>query len=127
MAKLAPLAIGLALLGLWMQSTALAADEKVDLTGTWEIAIEIAGQTGAPEFTLEQNGDKLSGQYKGQFGEADVTGKVDGKKVEFSFDLEDGSKAVYTATLESADIMKGEADYGGQAEGTWTGKRKKDE
>ncbi len=125
MAKLAQLAIALALLGAWTNS--VAADDKVDLTGTWEIEIEIAGQTGSPVFTLKQEGDKLSGKYKGQFGEADVTGKVDGKKVEFSFELEDGSKAVYTATIEGADLMKGKADYGGQAEGTWTGKRKKAE
>jgi len=125
MAKLAYLAVGLALLGLGINSAALAADEKVDLTGTWEIAIEIAGQTGAPEFTLEQKGEKLTGKYQGQFGAADINGKVDGKKVEWSFEMDDGSKVVYTATIESADAMKGKADYAGQAEGTWTGKRKK--
>lgn len=127
MSKLTCLVVGLALVGLWANSTALAADDEVDLTGTWAIEIEIAGQTGAPEFTLKQEGDKLSGKYKGQFGEADVTGKVKGKDVEVSFELEDGSKVVYSGTIEEADLMKGKADYAGQAEGTWTGKRKKDE
>ena len=127
MARITWLAIALGLLGIGTLSTAQAADAKTDLTGTWQIEIEIAGQTGTPVFELKQKGDKLTGKYSGQFGEADVKGKVDGKKVEFSFELEDGSKAVYTATIESADVMKGEADYGGQAEGTWTGKRKKAE
>ena len=121
MAKLVQLAIGLALVGAWTNSVAAA----VDLTGTWEVTIEIAGQTGAPEFILKQQGDKLSGKYKGQFGEADVTGKVKGNEVEFSFELEDGGKVVYSGTIEEADVMKGKADYAGQAEGEWTAKRKK--
>jgi len=125
MAKLARLAIGLALVGGGTNSAVLAADGKADLTGTWEVTIEIAGQTGAPVFTLKQDGDKLSGKYKGQFGEADVTGKVKGKEVEFSFEIEAGAKAVYKGTLEEADVMKGKADYAGQAEGEWTAKRKK--
>jgi hypothetical protein len=124
MAKLAYFAVGLALFGVWTNSVAA---DAVDLTGTWAIEIEIAGQTGTPEFTLEQQGDKLTGKYKGQFGEADVTGKVKDKAVEFSFALEDGSKVVYSGTIEEADVMKGKADYAGQAEGKWTGKRKKAE
>lgn len=122
MAKFVKLAIGLALVGAWTNS--VAADDKVDLTGTWEVTIEIAGQTGAPEFTFKHEGDKLTGKYKGQFGEADVTGKVKGNEVEFSFELEDGSKVVYTGKIEN-DVMKGKADYAGQATGEWTAKRKK--
>jgi hypothetical protein len=126
MSKLAFLAVALAWVGIGTGSAVLAADEKVDLSGTWAIEIEIGGQTGAPEFMLKQEGDKLSGTYKGQFGEAEVTGKVKGKDVEFSFALE-GSKVVYTGTIEEADVMKGKADYAGQAEGMWSGKRKKDD
>ncbi|MEX0679240.1 MAG: hypothetical protein WD063_19345 [Pirellulales bacterium] len=125
MAKLAQLAIGLALVGAWANPSALAADDKVDLTGAWEVTIDIGGQQGAPEFTLKQEGDKLTGKYKGQFGEADVTGKVKGQEVEFSFELQEGMKAVYKGTIEKDGTMKGKADYAGQATGEWTGKRKK--
>jgi hypothetical protein len=125
MAKLAYLAVALVLVGIW--TGPVAAADKVDLTGTWAIEIEIAGQTGTPEFKLKQAGDKLTGRYKGQFGEADVTGKVKDKDVEISFALEDGSKVVYSGTIEKDGTMKGKADYAGQAEGTWVGKRKKAE
>ena len=78
--------------------------------------------TGTPVFTFKQQGEMLTGKYKGQFGEADVTGTVKGTKIEFSFDAQ-GGKVVYTGTIEKG-ILKGEADYAGQATGTRTGKKK---
>lgn len=126
MARLVQLALAFVLVSMAGLSPALA-DDKTDLTGTWQIEIEIAGQTGTPVFTLKHKGDKLTGKYEGQFGEADIKGTVKGKKVEITFELEEGSKVIYTGTIESADEMKGDADYAGQAEGSWVGKRKKDE
>lgn len=95
---------------------------KIDVTGTWNVEIELGGNSGTPVFTLKQEGEKLTGRYKGQFGEAEVTGKVKGDEVEFSFEV-DNNKIVYKGKI-SKDTMKGEADYAGQATGTWTGKRK---
>jgi hypothetical protein len=123
MSKLMPLALAVALVGIWASSAAVAAD-KVDLTGTWVVAIEIGGQQGMPEFVLKQDGDKLTGKYKGQFGEKDVKGKVKDGEVEFSFELQEGADAVYKGKIDG-DGMKGTADYGGQASGDWTAKRKK--
>jgi hypothetical protein len=123
MTKFAPLAIGLALAGTWAGSAAIAAD-KVDLTGTWIVTIEIGGQQGMPEFELKQDGDKLTGKYKGQFGEKDVKGKVTDDEVEFSFEVQDGAEAVYKGKIDG-ETMKGTADYAGQASGDWTAERKK--
>lgn len=95
---------------------------KIDVTGVWSVEIDLGGNMGTPEFNLKQDGEKLTGQYKGQFGEADVTGKVEGDKIEFSFER-DGNKVLYKRTI-SKETMKGDADYAGQASGTWTGKRK---
>src|SRR5690242_21408706 len=50
-------------------SSAVAADDKVDVTGVWNVEIEIGGQTGMPVFTLKQDGEKITGKYKGQFVE----------------------------------------------------------
>jgi hypothetical protein len=77
-----------------------------------------------PEFTLKQEGDKLAGTYKGQFGEKDVTGTVKDGAVEIRFELQDGADAVYTGKIDG-ETMKGTADYAGQASGDWTAKRKK--
>lgn len=103
-------------------SAARAADDKVDITGTWAVEIEIGGQQGMPEFTLKQEGKKLSGKYKGQFGDADVTGTVNGKDVEFSFEAQ-GAKITYKGTIDR-DTMTGTADYAGQATGDWKAKKK---
>ena len=47
-----------------------------DLTGAWNVEVIISGTTGTPVFTLKQDGDKLSGKYKSQWGEFDCTGTV---------------------------------------------------
>jgi hypothetical protein len=101
---------------------AIAADDKVDVNGTWDVEIEIAGQQGRPTFTFKQEGDKLSGMYKGQFGEAPVTGTLDGKKIEFKFETQ-GVQIVYTGEVDK-DTMKGKADYAGQASGEWKAKKR---
>jgi hypothetical protein len=123
MSKLSTLALGLILVAAGLVTAAIAADEKVDVTGTWEVEIEIAGQTGTPSFTFKQDGDKLTGTYKGQFGESDIKGTVKGKDVEWSFEGQ-GAKVTYTGTVVDKDNMKGKADYAGQAEGTWKAKKK---
>jgi hypothetical protein len=122
MTRLTLLVIALALTADCPSAT-LAAD-KVDLSGTWLVEVDINGMAGTPEFTFKQDGDKLTGKYKGQFGGADVTGKVKGNEVEFSFDLQGEAKATYTGTLEKDGTMKGKANYADQAIGTWTAKRK---
>jgi hypothetical protein len=122
MSKFVVFVFAVALVGAW--TTAAAAADKVDLTGTWAVTIDIGGQQGTPEFELKQQGDKLTGKYKGQFGEKDVKGQVKDKDVEFSFELQEGALAVYKGKIDG-DTMKGTADYAGQASGEWTAKRKK--
>lgn len=94
---------------------------KIDVTGTWNVEVDLGDNSGTPVFTLKQEGEKITGQYKGQLGEAEVTGKVTGDEVEFSFEREN-NKIVYKGTI-AKDTMTGEADFAGQASGTWTGKR----
>jgi hypothetical protein len=50
---------------------------------------------------------------------------VEGDEIEFSFEREN-NKVVYKVKI-SKKTMKGEADYAGQATGTWTGKRNVEE
>ena len=126
MGKLTSLACVLPLVAMFLAaSNAFGADDKVDVTGTWEVEIELNGMQGMPVFTLKQEGEKVTGKYKGQFGEADVTGKIKGKEIEFSFEAQD-AKIIYTGTVESKDAMKGKADYAGQATGDWKAKKKAD-
>lgn len=125
MNKIASVVLCLAVTCVFPSAPLTAQDKKpvtADVAGTWKVEVEVAGQTGQPVFTLKQDGEKITGKYAGSFGEADVTGKATGDKVEFGFDLDQG-KVVYTGTFDKDD-MKGEAKYG-DATGTFTAKREK--
>ena len=125
MAKVTGYALGVALMCIGLATTsAVRADEKTDVTGTWAFEVDLGGNGGTPTFTFKQAGEKLTGKYQGQLGEADVTGSVKGNHIQFSFEVEAGRKVVYTGTIEK-DSMKGKADYGEVGSGTWTAKRKK--
>ena len=103
-----------------------ASTEAADISGTWEFEVDIADQQGTPSFTFEQDGEKLTGTYNGQFGEAELKGTIKGKKLEWSFELQPGAKAVYKGELDG-EKMKGTCDYAGQADGTWTAEKKEEE
>jgi hypothetical protein len=127
MTKLHPLAACLMLAVACLAATAArAADEKIDITGPWAVEVEVDGQSGKPMFTFKQEGEKLTGKYKGLFGEAEVTGKVKDKEIEFSFEVQGAGKVIYTGTIEDKDSMKGKVNYVDQASGTWKGKRAPD-
>jgi hypothetical protein len=121
MTRAATVSFGLALCVCLAASTASRADEKINISGNWTFEVDLGGNSGSPMFTFKQEGEKLTGTYKGQFGEAKLTGKVKGKEIEFSFDIE-GGKVTYTGTIEK-DTMKGKCTYADQASGTWTGKK----
>ena len=104
-------------------SSAVAAD-PANVSGDWDAKVEIAGNTGMPTFTFKQDGDKLTGKYKGQFGEADLKGTVKGDEIEFSFEVQAGAEAKYKGKLKDGKLS-GTCDYAGQAEGTWTAEKKK--
>ena len=93
-----------------------------DITGKWTFNVVLDAGGGSPTFEFQQSGEKLTGTYHGQFGEAALTGTVKADKVEFTFGGQVGT-VVYSGTLEGANKMKGTCDYGGQAKGTFTATR----
>lgn len=104
-------------------TTANAADANV--SGTWNMTVDVQGTSGNPTFTLQQQGTEVSGTYKGSMGEFPVTGAVKGNEVTLKykgnaqgFELD----VTYTGVVEG-DTMKGKIDFGGMAEGSFTGKK----
>ncbi|MBC7923606.1 MAG: hypothetical protein H7Z75_21225 [Ferruginibacter sp.] len=100
-------------------------DVKADVSGNWLFSVETSVGSGSPTFTFQQAGEKLTGQYKGQLGEAPVTGTVKGNEIAFSFTVNaQGSDVVmnYSGTVEG-ETMKGKLDASGLATGTWSAKR----
>jgi hypothetical protein len=108
-------------------ATALAAQAaKTDVTGKWAFAVETSAGSGTPTITLKQDGEKLTGHYSGQFGEADLTGTVKDQNFSFKFTVDAQGNMldfVYTGTVESKDALKGKVSIVGLGDGTFTAKR----
>ena len=93
--------------------SAAVAQSKIDVSGGWNVDVDVAGNTGAPVFTFKQDGEKLSGRYKGRFGEAEVSGTVHGDEITFSLEAQ-GAKIVYTGTVKK-NTMAGRLAFGPDA------------
>jgi len=81
--------------------------------------------TNTTKVTLKQDGQKVSGAFKGQAGELPLDGTLTGDELKFTFTVQfQGQPLPITLTgkVEGASIA-GKADYGGFAEGEFTAKR----
>jgi len=102
-----------------------------DISGTWNFSVDLdGGGHGDPTFVFKQEGEKLTGTYKGPLGEYKVTGSVTGAKAVFGFEFKQDDmtgKATYTATIESPTKMKGTVEFSdnsGGERGKWTATKK---
>ena len=99
---------------------------KVDVSGKWMFNVETAAGSGTPTITLKQDGEKLTGHYSGQLGEADLTGTVKGQEIAFKFTVDaqgNNLDCTYTGTIEGKDALKGKVNIAGVADGTFTAKK----
>ncbi len=98
--------------------------DKIDLTGAWSVTVETEAGSGNPSFTFKQEGEKLTGKYKGLLGEFDLTGTVKGDKVDFSIKVTGQVEGVVTyAGTTDGKTMKGKVSLAGLGEGTFSGKK----
>lgn len=101
--------------------------KALDVSGAWGLEVSSAAGSGTPTVTLKQEGEKLTGRYSGQLGEAPLTGTLKGDAITFQFDVDvqgTALRVVYSGTVEG-DTMKGTVSLGEIGEGTFTGSRKK--
>jgi len=107
--------------------TAVTADAQgTDVTGEWAFEVQTDQGSGSPTITFKQGGEKLTGKYAGQLGNADLTGTVKGNAIRFTFTVDaQGQQApvTYEGTVEKT-TMKGKLDIGGMVSGTFTAKKK---
>ena len=101
-------------------------DKPADVGGTWNIAIDIGGNTATPSVTFKQDGENLTGTYSSQLlGEQKVTGTIKGSAITFEFTASfDGNavKVTYSGTVDKT-TMKGKVTFGDMGEGTFTAKK----
>jgi hypothetical protein len=91
-----------------------------DVSGTWSAAVVLDAGQGTATFVFKQSGNKLTGTYSGTLGKADVTGTVEGNKIEWSFENPDAGKVSYSGTLDGDKKIKGTVVYGQLGNGTFT-------
>ncbi len=102
-----------------------AGSQSTNVTGKWNLTIETQAGTGNPTVTLKQEGEQLTGNYKGRLGEAPLKGTVKGKDIQFSFKVDAQGQELqveYSGTVDG-DTMKGKVKLGDFGEGTFTGKK----
>jgi hypothetical protein len=118
--------------GEWSATRAAAAAAEtpakpaVDVTGAWTFNVTSDAGSGTPTITFKQEGEKLTGQYSGQLGEAPVEGTIKGSEISFWLDVNaQGSnvRITYAGTVEK-DTMKGSVNFADMAGGTFTAKKK---
>jgi hypothetical protein len=96
-----------------------------NISGVWNATVETSQGSGNPEFTFKQEGEKITGTYKGTFGEAPLTGTLKGSDISFSIKVNfQGQEfdVTYTGKVEGNN-MKGTAKLGELGEATWTAKK----
>ena len=107
-------------------STARLDAQGTNVTGEWAFNVTTDQGGGTPTITFKQDGEKLTGKYAGQLGNADLTGTVKGNAIHFTFNIDaQGQQApvTYDGTVEK-NTMKGKLDIGGMVNGTFTATKK---
>lgn len=117
------------LLSVCLMSVGIAEEksEPADVAGEWAITLTFVSGTGHHTAIIEQKGDKLSGNYKGEFLEGPLSGTVKGKTIDFSGRLSYmrlGVRFHFTGTIQG-DTMKGTVEMDEYWTAKWIAKRKK--
>lgn len=100
---------------------ALAGDEPANVAGTWNISV--TGEAGSANQTivLKQDGNKITGTFKGPRQSGTLAGAVDGNKI--AFHVNTRIPLDYKGTVDGGS-MKGTLTAHGKS-GDWTATREK--
>ena len=104
---------------------ALAAD-TAKVAGDWNLTVEGPNGTGTPTANFKQDGENLTGTYKGRFGESPLNGSIKGNAIKFTVAITTPNGDIqleYAGTVDG-DGMKGTVKFGEMGQGSFTGKRK---
>jgi len=114
---------------LWLMAAACYAfsvGQNADVAGTWDMTVDAPSGSGEAVLVLKQDGQQISGTYRGRMGESSLSGTIRANNIRFTVALrfQDMSfTVVYTGSVE-ADRMKGTVDFGEAGRGTWTARRR---
>ena len=118
--------LAVVIVAIGMLASAQLVAQATNVTGEWLFNVTTDQGGGTPTITFKQDGEKLTGKYVGQLGNADLTGTVKGSAIHFTFTIDaQGTPApvTYDGTVEK-NTMKGKLDIGGMVSGTFTATKK---
>jgi hypothetical protein len=102
-----------------------AGAQSTDVSGNWKLTFETPNGAANPSVVLKQEGEKLTGTYKGRFGESPLEGTVKGKEIKFTVKVNAQGqefKLEYAGAVEG-DTMKGKVKFGDMGEADFSGKK----
>jgi|SRR5579863_1328799 len=105
---------------------AVKAADPANVNGAWDLKLDTPNGPTTPTVTFKQDGETLTGTYKGRAGETELKGTIKGNDIKFSITIHpQGQDLVieYSGTVDG-DTMKGKAKFGEYGEGDFTGKKK---
>ena len=102
------------------------AADAAKVAGEWNLTVESPNGTGTPTVNFKQEGEDLTGTYKGRAGETAVKGTIKGNEIKFTATISAQGQEIqldYSGTVDG-DTMKGKVKFGEFGEGNFTGKKK---
>jgi len=99
--------------------------QTANVAGNWKLTLETPNGPANPSLVLKQDGEKLTGTYKGRFGESPLEGAVKGKEIKFTVKVNaQGQEFLleYAGAVEG-DTMKGKVKFGDMGEADFSGKK----
>ena len=99
--------------------------QSTNVSGNWKLTFETPNGAANPSVVLKQEGEKLTGTYKGRFGESPLEGAVKGKEIKFTVKVNaQGQEFLleYAGAVEG-DTMKGKVKFGDMGEADFSGKK----
>lgn len=112
-------------LGMFVLGAPSWAADPASVAGTWNITVESPNGTGTPTVVLKQDGETLTGTYKGRYGESPVKGTIQGNEIKFTTTISPQGQDLeitYSGTVDGS-TMKGKASFGSFGDGSFSAKR----
>ena len=91
-----------------------------DIAGHWIVNVDLDAGSGEVSFVFEVEDGKITGTYAGSFGEAQLTGTIEGNVVNFTFEVDDVGTVSFSGVVDG-DTMSGECEYELAGSGTFEG------
>jgi len=96
-----------------------------NVAGEWNVTLELGSITGRPTLELKQDGEKVTGTYRGRYGASPLEGAVKENKIGFTVSVNAEGQQVsgnFGGTVDG-DSMSGTVEFEGAGEGTWSATR----